>query len=554
MVRSVSTGDFHYTDLSFKCRIGFVEDIRNAFAACPPERTHNLLENFGRTPFGPWLELTNIGQDPILVHMFLQLEVDVANADPEELYFNVCGSHMRFGRLEFCLVTGLCFGPKPSLPPLPEESFVRRVWPHHAPGNLKLRIVVQTMKDGLQALSDEDVIRVCLVVMVEMMFMGRELSQMVSDTVLRVVDDLGAFNSYPWGSHIWTHSYKQIHHAIARRNDKNNNKMTMNGFAHALKIWILEMFPVCRHNFTRRTDRVIRGTSWDRNVVLNKGACVAIFNSITDLRRGPLARLTPTDTEQQTSWYRDSVAFFEREATRRPTKRSRRRGPDDDDNEYDDDDEEDEDGARRDHSLGDNDRYEAPHRSSHHGVPPPDLYQGRWDYMESLHDYVHGPIERRIKELEDIAARFRTVQFGRTAVDYPITDQEREQYHNAREAYYRAHGGNEPPTYQSTQRSGLPISQVMPARLKKLCDEANADIEKIRRTRLHNMEIQKDKEKCLAEKKQFLAQMKREVREMQREIDEIEDEVKEIKESYTGIEEVIKEKSDWIIKIQEIYP
>ncbi|KAI3692558.1 hypothetical protein L6452_32375 [Arctium lappa] len=117
MSRSVSTEDFHYTDLSFKCRLGFVKEIRDAFAACPPERAQNLHQIFGRTPFGPWLELTNIGQDPILVHMFLQLEVEVANADPEELHFDVCGNHMHFVHREFCLVTGLIFIPTPSFLP-----------------------------------------------------------------------------------------------------------------------------------------------------------------------------------------------------------------------------------------------------------------------------------------------------------------------------------------------------------------------------------------------------------------------------------------------------
>ncbi|KAI3745861.1 hypothetical protein L6452_08272 [Arctium lappa] len=143
------------------------------------------------------------------------------------------------------------------------------------------------MGSGMQELSDEDVVRVCLVVMVEVMFMGRELSQVVSDTVLRAVDDLVTFDSYSWGSHIWSHTYNSLHNAIAIRNlqkNKNINKSTLNGFAHALKVWILEMFPVCCHHFTRRIDRPIRGTRWDRHIVLNKAACVAIFNSLSDVR------------------------------------------------------------------------------------------------------------------------------------------------------------------------------------------------------------------------------------------------------------------------------
>ncbi|KAI3745838.1 hypothetical protein L6452_08249 [Arctium lappa] len=118
------------------------------------------------------------------------------------------------------------------------------------------------MRTGLGAISDEDAVRVCLVVMAELMFMGRDPRLSVSSTVLIAVDDLERFNRYPWGSYIWSHSYKGLHGAIARRKQKNqqNNKMTLNGFAHALKVWILEMFPACQQNFTKRSDKLIRGT------------------------------------------------------------------------------------------------------------------------------------------------------------------------------------------------------------------------------------------------------------------------------------------------------
>ncbi|KAI3702532.1 hypothetical protein L6452_28272 [Arctium lappa] len=390
--------DFDYTDLSFKCRLAFIKEIRDAFAAFPPERAQNLHRIFGRTSFGPWLELTNIGQDPILVHMFLQLEVEVASAEPEEMYFNVCGNLMHFGRREFCIVTGLLFGPTPSLLTLTDESFVSRVWPDLAPGLLTLKTVVQTMRNDLQAISDEDAVRVCLVVMADVMFMGRDLRLVVSSTVLSVVDDFGRFNSYPWGSYIWRHSYKGLHCAITRRKQKNqnNNKMTLNGFAHALKVWILEMFPVCLQNFTKRSDRLIRGTRWDRDAVLNKSACIGIFNSVLNVGHGPLAELRPTHAEQQSSWFQRSVAFFESSAGRRSTKRSRRRDLDHDDND-DDDDEDDDDGAR--YQTPPSSRYQAPPSSSHHGVPSLDPYQHKWEYMDSM--------DRRIRELEALTAHLR---------------------------------------------------------------------------------------------------------------------------------------------------
>ncbi|KAI3692248.1 hypothetical protein L6452_32061 [Arctium lappa] len=216
------------------------------------------------------------------------------------------------------------------------------------------------MRDGMQYLSDEDVVHICLVVMVEVMFMGRELNQLVSDTVLRAVDDLMTFDSYPWGSHIWTHTYNSLHLATARRHTQKNkhiSKSTLSGFAHALKVWILEMFPVCRHHFTKRTDRAIRGTRWDRDIVLNKKSCVAIFNSVSDVRSLTIV----------IGIYPASPIWKER----RPG--DRRRDLDDDEDDEDDDDEDDDDYEDGDDGTG----YQAPPSSSHHGVPPPDPYQHR---------------------------------------------------------------------------------------------------------------------------------------------------------------------------------
>ncbi|KAI3745835.1 hypothetical protein L6452_08246 [Arctium lappa] len=200
--------------------------------------------------------------------------------------------------------------------------------------------------------------------------------------------------------------------------------MTLNGFAHALKIWILEMFPACRQNFTKRSDRLIRGTKWDRDAVLSKSACIGIFNSVLSVVNAPYAELRPTQDEQQSSWFRRSVAFFESSAGRRPTKRSRRRGPDLDDND-DDDDEDDDDGTRRQappsssyqappsssYQAPPSPTYQAPPSPTHHRMPDIDPYQDKWEYMTSVDRRVRDlealDMDRRIRELEALTAHLR---------------------------------------------------------------------------------------------------------------------------------------------------
>lgn len=193
---------------------------------------------FRRTPFGPWLDLAMSGHDPMLVNMFLQMEVSATNAEPDELYFDVYGHALCFGRREFCLITGLRFGPPSSLPSLPTESFVSRVFPDEDPKSLKTSTVYERMMlNYISDLPQDDAIRVCLVVMVELVFMGRELRQFVNQKVLRAVEDLRVFCNYPWGEYIWGHTFKQMHKAYSRRAKKNElSAWTMSGFTYAFKV------------------------------------------------------------------------------------------------------------------------------------------------------------------------------------------------------------------------------------------------------------------------------------------------------------------------------
>lgn len=216
--------------MAFKSRLTTIKDIRTVLSF-----DNGKQVAFRRTPFGPWLDLSMTGHDPLLVNMFLQREVYVTNAEPDELYFDVYGHSLCFGRREFCIITGLRFGPTSSLPCLPTQSFVSRVFPEEDPRSLKTSSVYDRMM--LNYMSDlplEDVIRVCLVVMVELVFIGREPRQTVSQTVLRAVEDFQVFSSYPWGEYIWGHTFKQMHKAYSRREKK--------GFIVMDDVWVYIRF------------------------------------------------------------------------------------------------------------------------------------------------------------------------------------------------------------------------------------------------------------------------------------------------------------------------
>ena len=172
------------------------------------------LALFRSTVFGRWLDTQYVDNDESLVHHMLQYQT---KSDDEHydlsLMYNVNGHLLHFGRREFHLITGFRFG-TPSLRgfrtgPL---EFRDRVFPDKIGEHLKNIDLLALIEDGeaFSKLSDEDAIRACLLLALEVIFMGRELISVVPDTFLRMVDDLETWNEFPWGEHMWRTLYDVI--------------------------------------------------------------------------------------------------------------------------------------------------------------------------------------------------------------------------------------------------------------------------------------------------------------------------------------------------------
>nr|GEU34696.1 phospholipase-like protein [Tanacetum cinerariifolium] len=70
-------------------------------------------------------------------------------------------------------------------------------------------------------LSDDDAIRLCLLLAVEVIFMVRLLTFKVDDTLFRLVENLEAWNSFPWGEHLCCHLYDEIKNLRQRHSDEH---------------------------------------------------------------------------------------------------------------------------------------------------------------------------------------------------------------------------------------------------------------------------------------------------------------------------------------------
>ncbi|GKD57401.1 hypothetical protein Tco_1290788, partial [Tanacetum coccineum] len=172
------------------------------------------------------------------------------------LIYDVNGHSLHFGHREFGLVTGFKFG---------SLSFRE-----YRDGDIAFRNRLFPEKIG-----DEDAIRVCLLLSLEVIFMGRELVSVVDDVFLRMVNNLDAWNSIPW-------------------------------------LWIMESSCVSDRWWTKVPEIIPRVLSWRRKAEFNK------WEYFGELFHKAQIELALTKAELQSKWYTSSNDYFMWYAPRSP--------------------------------------------------------------------------------------------------------------------------------------------------------------------------------------------------------------------------------------------
>ncbi|PWA61862.1 phospholipase-like protein [Artemisia annua] len=175
------------------------------------------------------------------------------------LVYYLNGHSLAFGRQEFCLLTGFRFGivsfRKRRYGQIP---FRDSVFPHKVGQHVKLIDLFQIIEDEevFIKLSDEDAIRVCLLLTLDVIFMGKDLGSIVDDIFLRMVEDLDEWNAFPWGEQVWRQLYDSIRNVSSKHipgyreitgvnESKDLPTYSLNGFVAAFKhidLWISYMW------------------------------------------------------------------------------------------------------------------------------------------------------------------------------------------------------------------------------------------------------------------------------------------------------------------------
>ncbi|GJZ37255.1 hypothetical protein Tco_0583446 [Tanacetum coccineum] len=222
---------------------------------------------FERTVFGPWLDISSHDNDNHLMHCVLQHRVHVSKipSDATPIIFHI-GDH----------------------------------WD----------------KKGWLALSDMDAIKVCLLIVVELVFMGQEDMNCIPKHIVSLVEDLDVWNDYPWGEYMWDKFYKRTINVVARHRDhhlaekkKNlnfNATYNLYDFAWAFKIWILETYPNSKIWWSKNENVLPRGLAWTKISKFEKSDYNRLFRPVSI----PNVDLYSTPAEQREPWFIASIPFI----------------------------------------------------------------------------------------------------------------------------------------------------------------------------------------------------------------------------------------------------
>ncbi|GJT63558.1 hypothetical protein Tco_1015038 [Tanacetum coccineum] len=123
--------------------------------------------------------------------------------------------------------------PKDGMPPADSYSMLYDV-----------KVVVRDKK-GWAGLHDIDAVRVCLLIIAELVFMGKEDRNCIPMHLVILVEDLDAWNDYPWGEYMWQNFYERTVNIVAdhrqhhldekKKNPNYNATYNLYGFAWAFK-------------------------------------------------------------------------------------------------------------------------------------------------------------------------------------------------------------------------------------------------------------------------------------------------------------------------------
>ncbi|KAK2663048.1 hypothetical protein Ddye_001622 [Dipteronia dyeriana] len=178
--------------------------------------TEKQLKLFRVTCFGHFLDVSDMVLSGHFCRHILLRECHVKNTDynASSVWYHVGNGLIRFSLVEFFLVSGLAFGEysKSNLEFFKRKnSRLRRIY--FQSSKVKVKMIVDWFRNlghNNKISDDEDVVKLALLLFLEMTLVGKDDRTSILYWALELVDDLDAFNKFPWGTFIYSRKFNSL--------------------------------------------------------------------------------------------------------------------------------------------------------------------------------------------------------------------------------------------------------------------------------------------------------------------------------------------------------
>lgn len=182
-------------------------------------------------------------------------------AKPNELWFDIEGTILKFGMKDFALISGLNCNKYPFIfkKNLPESTTKRKFFRKGKSVSRKsLNDVFRANKGG----KDEEIVRLAKLYCLESLLIPKKVENNIDPYHLKMVDDPELFDNYPWGRLSYEMTIEYIKRSI---NSQQAEAYGIGGFPYAVIVWAYETIPtLIKKNFAKKIgDRIPRIINWE---------------------------------------------------------------------------------------------------------------------------------------------------------------------------------------------------------------------------------------------------------------------------------------------------
>ncbi|KAI5327739.1 hypothetical protein L3X38_027135 [Prunus dulcis] len=257
---------------AYSSRVNNCSHANSALAAIRAKLSAEQLEQFKTSCFGHLLNIDKIQFSGQIVHgAVLRRVAGQGVKDLDGLSFLLGCDVAQFTRQDFCLITGLRFGEVPELSS-GESDEIRLQQRYFIDEGITCNALEEAF---LRCTEEDDIYKLALVYFAELVVLGRDKHLNINLNYLTLVEDLDAFNRYPWGSVSFDKTQDSLFSAptkyvksieneegrgkgkskvtgTSRRNEKGKKDKhgeaqrsgwSFKGFTYAFQIWVYELIP-----------------------------------------------------------------------------------------------------------------------------------------------------------------------------------------------------------------------------------------------------------------------------------------------------------------------